>query len=168
MRLPGVVVATLMMTASPAMTTGRSRVAQRAGQKGLHQFLRGTARPAGVDHDSVLGEQIQRAMPHAPRDDDLGALFMQPAGQDPRRVRRRDSPRLAHDAFGFGVRFDQRELFGMAEVLGQTSGEQRYGDFHSRVISSRWFGVVCFREFRFAVPERTRVHLPWHGFHFGC
>ena len=136
MRRPGIVVTTVLMTASSAMPTGRGCVTQRAAQPRLRQLFRRRARRAGVDRNPVLGEQIQSASAHAAGDDDLDALLVQPAGQESRLVRRRYHPRLVEDVFRTGVGFDQSELFAVAEVLGQPSGDQGNGNSHVLLISS--------------------------------
>ena len=136
MRRPGIGVTTVLMTASSALPTGRGCVTQRAAQPRLRQIFRRSARRAGVDSYPVLDEQIQGASAHAAGDDDVDPLLLQPAGQESRLVRRRNHPRLVEDVFRTGVGFDQSELFAVAEVLGQPSGDQGNGNFHVLLSSS--------------------------------
>lgn len=54
---------------------------------GGRQFQRGPRVRTGDDPDPLLREQLLSALPHAPGDDHVGTLFMEPTRQNARLMR---------------------------------------------------------------------------------
>lgn len=88
------------------VAAGGSATAQRSLHIRACQILRRVACRSGVDSDVVLGKQIQCAPTHAPGNDRLDALLVQPARQQTRLMRRRDNEGLGQNLFGLRIGLD--------------------------------------------------------------
>ena len=96
-------------------------IGQLAVQIGVGQFLNSGPGLAGADGDALLGKERQRPPPDATGDHHIRSLFVQPAREQTRRVRRgRDGSDVENLAL-YGVSLHERKLGAAAKMFMQAA-----------------------------------------------
>src|SRR5664280_10265 len=133
-----VMIVTVVMMAMVCAAFWRRR--QLAVQIGSRQLFHRRVRKSGANFDALLREQIQGAPPNAARDDNIRALFAQPAREKSRCVWRRRHWSNAYNFPLFGIGLHECESFAATKVsvkpaFGGGNGDGNHGCLFSFVVA---------------------------------
>lgn len=127
MAVPVVFAVFVMLRASP----GPGRHA--AAQVSLDEFFSRFIGLPGHHVDALLGEENQRPLADAPRDDNLNPEAVEPARKRARLMLGRGQRFGTHDDLGVGVHFDDGELAAAAKMRIEAVVFDGNGNFHDYV-----------------------------------